>query len=179
MNNNILLLYKSHTGFTKKYAELIASTVNCTLSDSKIASVKQLSDYDIILFGSRAYAGTIDGYKTIQKLFEKSTASTLILFVTGATPATAKETIQAFWNQNLSAKEQETIPHFYLPGGLCYEKMSTKDRWMMKIAATMIKKKKNKTASDREFEQAIASSYDLSDPIYITELVSFLQELCK
>ena len=38
----------------------------------------------------------------------------------------------------------------------------------------ILKKKKDKTAEDLEFERAIAGSYDISDRAYIEPLVSFL-----
>ena len=41
----------------------------------------------------------------------------------------------------------------------------------------MVKNKKNKTAQDIEFEQAIRSSYDISSIEYIEPLVSYLNSL--
>ena len=96
--------------------------------------------------------------------------------MTGATPAAAAETIEELWRQNLTPKEREQIPHFYLPGGLCYEKMSLPDKGMMKIAAAIVKMKKNKTAQEEAFAQAIATSYDSSDKKYIKPLVRYLTD---
>ncbi len=47
---------------------------------------------------------------------------------------------------------------------------------MMKAAMAMVKKKKHKTAEDLEMEQAMASSYDISDPAYLKPLVSLLKK---
>ncbi|MDE7277013.1 MAG: hypothetical protein K2N98_09220, partial [Lachnospiraceae bacterium] len=78
--------------------------------------------------------------------------------------------------QNLSADKLSKIPHFYMQAGLCYERMTFGDKMMMKAAAVMIRKKKDKSDSDREFEKAISCSYDISDRKYVEPLISFLQE---
>ena len=174
MRTKTIVLYKSSTGFTKKYAELIAKELRCALADYKTIPTKTLSQYDCIIFGSRAFAGTIDGFRKAQKRFKKYTAAKLILFVTGATPNTEIDTINTFWSQNLTADELIKIPHFYMQGGLCYEKMALPDKLMMKMAALILKKKKNKTSQDKEFEQAITHSYDISSEACIQPLIMYL-----
>ena len=72
----------------------------------------------------------------------------MVLFVTGATPNSDEKTVEGFWRQNLTPDELEHIPHFYMQGGLRYEKMSLPDRLMMKMAARIMKNKKNKSQSD-------------------------------
>lgn len=177
MENKIIIICKSSTGFTKKYASLISRKTGARLVDFKEASPELMSGCDLVIFGSRAHAGRIDGYKKIRDMFHKSTARRFLLFVTGATPAAASGTINEFWAQNLTEEELADIPHFYMPGGLCYEKMSLSDRLMMKVAAKMMKKKKNKTAQDLEFQRAISSSYDISDKAYAEPLIAFLSSI--
>lgn len=175
MERKIIIVYKSSTGFTKKYAEWIAGEMNCPVMDHKEATAETLSQYDLVVFGSRAHAGRIDGYQKAKKLFEKSGLKNIVLFVTGATPISAEDTIERFWNQNLTADERKRIPHFYMPSGLCYEKMSFPDKLMMKAMASMMKKKKDKTPYEQELERSIASSYDISSPRYMGPLVKFLK----
>lgn len=176
MSNKILIIYKSRTGFTKRYAEMITEEIDCTLIDYKSITATTMSEFDTVVFGSRAHAGMIDGYKKAKEMFQKSAAKKFILFVTGATPNAAEEVIKEFWKQNLSTDELENIPHFYMQSGLNYEKMSLPDKAMMKMAAAMMKKKKEKDSYEREFEQAITSSYDISSKEYIKPLISFLKE---
>lgn len=171
----ILTVYKSATGFTRKYAEIIGEALSCPVMDHRSVTAETLSEYDTVVFGSRAHAGRIDGYKKMREMFQKSGAEHFVLFVTGATPNAAEETIAAFWKQNLSADDLLQIPHFYMQAGLCYEKMSFADKMMMKAAAAMLKKKKEKTDSDREFEKEISCSYDISDGKYAEPLIAFLR----
>lgn len=176
MKPKILVIYKSSTGFTKRYAEWLSQEVNCKLAPYQSASPELMSGYETVVFGTRAHAGRVDGYKKIKEMYKKSSARKFALFATGAMPASAESTIAEFWAQNLSGNELQKIPHFYLPGGLCYEKMPAGDKLMMKAAVAMVKKKKNKTAEDLEMERAMASSYDISDKAYLKPLVSLLKK---
>lgn len=175
MENRIIVIYKSSTGFTKKYAEMIAEEMNCALADYSTMTEEMLSGYDVIVFGSRAHAGMIDGYKKAREKFEKSKAKQTVLFVTGATPNTEEDVIKEFWSQNLTTEELADIPHFYMQSGLCYEKMSFSDKLMMKVFVTMMKKKKDKEPYEKDFEKVITSSYDISSREYIKPLVSYLK----
>lgn len=171
-----IILYKSSTGFTKWYAEQIAAALSCPLLPLKEASAARLSGCDTVIFGSRAHAGRIDSFDKAKALVKQSGVPKLVLFVTGATPNTAEAIVNKFWADNLSAGELSSLPHFYMQSGLNYEKMSLPDRLMMKAAATMMKKKKDKTPEDLLFEKAIAQSFDHKSPEYIQPLLDYLQE---
>lgn len=128
MENKRIVVYKSSTGFTKKYAEWIAEELKCPLADYRTVTAEMLSGYEVVVFGSRAHAGMIDGYKKARELFQKSGAGKIVLFVTGATPNAAEDMIRNF----------------------------------------------DKNAYEKEFEQAIATSYDISDKKNIAPLVDYL-----
>ncbi len=176
-SNDRIVIYRSKTGFTKRYAKMIAAELQCAFVDYKEVKAKTLSQYHTIIFGTRAHAGMIDGYQKLKKLFGQHTSSRIILFVTGATPNADTDVIKSFWSQNLTAQELVEIPHFYMQSGLCYEEMSLMDRMMMKVAARMIKNKKDKSPQDIAFEQAIKSSYDISSKIYIEPLITYLKTI--
>lgn len=174
MNN--IVLYNSKTGFTQKYAEQLATELGCTALPLKDAP-SDLSGYAAVVFGSRLHAQTFDGWKKAQKLLQSRGAKKLVVFATGAMPNEAEEQIRKVWEQNLTPAERESIPHFYLQAGLCYEKMGGVDRAMMKFAAWAMSRKKAKTPEDKAFQSAIARSYDISDPKYLQPLADCLREL--
>ena len=176
MKNNIIVLYNSKTGFTRKYAQLLALELGCTALPLKDAP-SDLSQYAAVAFGSRLHAGVLDGWKKAQKLLARRGAKRLVVFATGAMPNEAGDTIQKMWEQNLTPAEREAIPHFYLQAGLCYEKMGGVDRAMMKFAAWAMTRKKAKTPEDEAFQNAISRSYDISDPKYLRPLADCLREL--
>ena len=84
--------------------------------------------------------------------------------------------IEEVWNHNVSADELESIPHFYMQGGICYEKMSFPDRTIMKMMSKVLSKKKNKDSAEEGFAQAIKSSYDITSSEYAKPLIKCLLE---
>lgn len=169
----ILLIYKSKTGFTEKYANWIAEELKCDIE--KISNIQRIdfSSYDLIIYGSRIHAGRIDGLDKIKKL---NLDNKLIVFATGATP---KETnsIKEVWKNNLTESELISIKHFYIPAGLNYERMGFLDKVMMKMASMMLEKKENKSIEDIGMQNSIKKSYDISDKSRIKTLVDYIKSL--
>ena len=176
MKNNAIVLYNSKTGFTQRYAELIGREVGCLVLPLRDAPA-DLSPYTAVVFGSRLHAGTFDGWKKVRALLAQRGAKKLVVFATGAMPNQAEAQIQKMWAQNLTAEERETVPHFYLQAGLCYEKMGGIDRAMMKFAAWAMTRRKDETPEDEAFQNAIRQSYDISGPEYIRPVVDCLGTL--
>ncbi len=168
------LIYKSKTGFTKRYAEWIAEELKCDCLEYEKFSESIAKKYDYIIYGSRVHAGRIDGLK---KFMSSVGSCKLVVFAIGATPQTEKDVINSIWTASLSETELEKIPHFYMQGGLNYEKMQFTDRMIMKVLAIMLKGKANKTSTEQGTEQAISSSYDNSSREQITPLIQYIKEL--
>ena len=171
-----LIIYKSKTGFTRWYAELIAKEVEGDRMDFKEVTTEIMSGYDVVVYGGGLYAGMINGYKEAKAMFEKSSAKRFILFATGGTPNKATKEIDEVWKNNLSAEELQTIPHFYMQSGICYEKMSFWNRTLMKMMSNVLEKKKNKDSAEEGFAQSIKSSYDISSAEYAQPLIKCVLE---
>lgn len=169
----ILLIYKSKTGFTEKYANWITEELKCDIE--KISHIQKInfSSYDLVIFGSRIHAGRIDGLNKIKKL---NLGKKLIIFATGATP---KETnsIMEVWNSNLTEEELKIVKHFYIPAGLNYEKMGFLDKTMMKMASIMLEKKSNKSKENIGMQNSIKKSYDISSKERIKPLIEYIKSL--
>ena len=171
-----LVVYKSKTGFTKKYAEMIAAEMDCPIVDFKKVTSVMMSEYEVIIFGGGLRAGMIDGLKKAKEMFVQSSAGKLVVFATGATPNEAKDIVDTIWKTNLTDEEKETIPHFYMQSGICYEKMGFLDKTIMKMAASMLSKKQDKNEYDQGFEEALKGSFDISSKEYVMPLVEYLRE---
>lgn len=181
MDSKILVCYKSVTGFTKDYAEMIAQALGGTAMALESVTAQTVSEYDAVVFGGRFHAGAVDGLKRARALMAKDVGKTFAIFATGAMPMEAAEkTLGQAWADNLTADELDRVPHFYLPGGLRYERMPLGDRLMMKAFAAMmkrrIKRKRERTPEDEEFMRMISTSYDLSSKEYIEPLIAALQK---
>ncbi len=176
----ILVMYKSKTGFTKKYAQMIAEELEATLVDIKEATAEKISSYDVCVYGGGLYAGMVNGLKQAKEMFVKSGAKRLVVFATGATPNEAAESVlDEMWKNNFSPEELESIAHFYMQSGICYEKMGVMDKMMMKMMSKVLSKKTDMNDYDEAMAQAIARSYDISDKKYIEPVIEYLKEMKK
>lgn len=171
-----LVVYKSKTGFTKKYAEMIAKEAQCDLLELKNASAKKMAEYDVIVFGSRLFAGTVDDLKKAREMFAESGAKELVVFATGATPNAAQDIVNDVWKNNFTPEELASIPHFYMQSGICYEKMPFGEKMMMKVASLMMKSQKEKDEMGQGFEEALKGSFDISSEEYIKPLVEYMKD---
>lgn len=112
MNRQIVVIYKSVTGFTRQYAQWIGQALDCPVLDFKAASVQAVGESAVMIFGGRLHAGRIDGLKQAKALFAQSKAKRLAVFATGATPSAAQETIAQVWNANFTPRNWRTSPIF-------------------------------------------------------------------
>lgn len=167
-----IIVYKSKTGFTQRYAQWLQEETQFDLKRLEDLSPAALSGYETVIFGGRLHAGRVDGLK---KLLGLVRGQRLLIFATGASPAEATALTEGMWAENLTPEQLQAIPHFYLQAGLNYERMGLADRLMMKVFASMMRKKKDKTPEDMEMAKAISQSYDLSSKEHIAPLLECLR----
>lgn len=176
-NREIIVLYQSETGFTKRYAQWIAEELHCTCTEEKEASLQMLTPYQVIIYGGGFYAGAISGLKKWKDAIEKMQGKKLIVFVTGASPMENEESIAKAIEQNVSKEEQEHIPVYYFRGGLNYSEMSVKSKCIMKAFCFMMDRKKNKTPEEQAMAQGIKTSFDESRREYIYPLIESVKSM--
>lgn len=167
-----VVIYKSRTGFTRKYAEWISEELKCKMIDYNNISKYDLNNFDIVIYGGRVHAGKIDSLGNIKKIVQNKKCQ-LIVFATGATPITAIKEIEEMIKNNFS---DDSIPHFYMQSGLCYEKMGFADKTIMKMLYKMLSSKQDKTGTESGALNVISNSYDISDKKYIEPLISYIVE---
>lgn len=171
-----LVIYKSKTGFTEKYATWISNELACPAVSYEDLKSITIFEYDIIIFGSRIHAGRVDGLSKFKKQLTERDIQKLVVFATGATPANALEVIENIWKTSFPAEEEIKTPHFYMQSGLNYEKMGAGDRIIMKTLAKFLSNNRNKNSVENGCEQAIQNSYDISSIEYIYPLVNYVRE---
>lgn len=118
----VLVTYQSKTGFTKQYAEWISEELKCDLKELK--NVKDVNDYDLVIYGGWIMGGIIKGVKKIKKLNPKK----LIVFGVGLTPKKNLNTDKMIKDNNL-----EDTPFFYYEGGTNPKKMGFFGRTIVKL----------------------------------------------
>jgi hypothetical protein len=171
-----IVIYKSQSGFTKKYATWIAEELNCQVCSMKEAKKINLREFDLILYGGGVHASTINGLKEIKKQLGGLNKDRDIIFCTGATPSEEIKIINAIQTKNFDEEEIERIPFFYLQSGLNYDEMEGVQRFVMKIFANMLQKKTDKTEEETAMADMIKASYDITDRKFITPIINLVKE---
>ena len=168
----IIVIYKSRTGFTKRYAQWISEELSCEIVDYGDIDNLDFNTFDVVIYGGRVHAGKIDNLNKMKKLLENSKCK-LVVFATGATPFEATKEIEKVMINNFSDSK---IPHFYMQSGLCYEKMSLADKTIMKMLSKVLTSKAEKSEIEIGTALAISKSHDISDKKYIVPLIEFIKE---
>ena len=81
-----VVIYNSQTGFTKRYAEWIAEESGADCFEFKEAKKKNLDEYDAIVYGGWACAGSISKIGWFKGNINKWTDKKLIAFCVGGSP---------------------------------------------------------------------------------------------
>ena len=144
----MLIVYESKTGFTKKYADMLAEKTKL-----KVFNVKELSkvnnDEEIIFLGWMK-VGKIQGLNRVQKYKVKAVCGS----GTGRTAEPSTGTV-------IARNKIEGIPFFYLRGG-CFPLKELKgfDKIMMSMFVKMLKNRKDKDEKVEESISIIENGFD-------------------
>lgn len=143
-----VVIYKSKTGFTKKYAQWIAEDLSADIFEASSINMNMLNSYDTVIYGGSLYAVGINGIKLITQNIDKLKDKKLVVFATGASPS-REDVINEVVNKNFTEEQQKYIKFFYLRGGFNYSKLNPFDKFLMAILKWKIKsKKKEELTSD-------------------------------
>lgn len=180
--NRIVVVYQSRYGTTKWYAQRIAQLLGADLRERKKTRVKDLSDYDVIIYGGGLYANGVSGMELIAKHFDKLSGKQLILFTVGISDPHSEANvahIREGITKRLSAQAAEQIRLFHFRGGLDYGGLSFVHRAMMGMLKKMLEKKPQEglTEEDRELLATFGQKVDFTDEASVTELISYVKGL--
>ena len=124
---NTIVVYKSISGFTKKYAQWIAKELNAVLYKKDNITVRTLLKYETVIYGGSLHAVGIIGLDLIKKNFEALKDKNIIVFATGASPF-KDGLIKEIFSNNFCEDQKETVKVFYLRGGFNFDKLN--ERWL-------------------------------------------------
>lgn len=161
-----VVIYQSSTGFTKQYAQWIASDLECDAIDIKKLSGNDLKQYDYIIYGGWIMGNMIMGLKKIMNMNPKQ----LVVFAVGSTQD-SEEIRNAIREQNQLGE----TPFFYVEGGFRFDKLNFMTRTILKMLKKSIAKKTDKTEQDIYMEKILGTSFDHSDVRYIASLVAYVK----
>ena len=158
----MIIIYESKTGFTKKYADMLAEKTKL-----KVLQVKKISNVDKaeeIIFLGWMKAGKIQGLEKLRNYNVKAVCGS-------GTGRTAEPDAEAVIARN----KIESIPFFYLRGGcIPLKELKGMDKIIMSMFLKMLKSSKDK---DEKLEEAIANIENGFDGVKEENLEPVLQWL--
>jgi len=171
-----VVVYKSISGFTKKYAEWIAEALEADLLNLEKVDINILLKYDIIIYGGSLHAVGISGVNIIKNNLHKLRDKNIIVFTTGASPA--KESIVSeVRDSNFSAEEQKQIQFYYFRGGFNFNKLNFINKILMTLLKWKIKLNRDKTPDETGMLAAYSKPMDFTKVKNIKELLEYARSL--
>ncbi|KZL92266.1 flavodoxin domain-containing protein [Clostridium magnum] len=168
-----IVIYKSKTGFAKKYAEWIAEELSADIFDVSKVNIKMLEPYDVVIYGGSLYAVGINGIQWITKNLDKLENKKVIVFATGASPA-RQEVIEEIKNKNFTSDQQKKIQFFYFRGGFDYSKLKPFDKMLMTILKWRLKTKKELTPDENGMLAIYNKPTDFTCKKNIEEMIRYI-----
>lgn len=169
-----IVVYRSKTGFTEKYAGWIAEALQADIIEaSEKVTGSLLAPYDNVIFGGSLHAVGINGVKHITRNLDSLKGKKVAIFATGASPS-REGVLDEVKNKNFTADQQKSISFFYLRGGFDYSKLKPADRTLMTLLKWRLKAKRGLTPDERGMLAAYDTPVDFTNKKYIDEIVSYI-----
>ena len=134
------IVYVSKTGFTKQYAEYIASALNVKAELYKKGT--NTKEYSKVIFCSFVFGGNISELADIKNEVDKDK---LFVLATGIYPPSPQRL-------SLLAKDNRLDESrlYYVSGGLDFSKLNFIKKAMLKMVRSTLEKKSDRSADDNE-----------------------------
>ncbi|MDK2563131.1 flavodoxin domain-containing protein [Romboutsia sedimentorum] len=172
MNKKTVVIYKSKYGSTKRYAGWIALKLDADLYEVRDIRVRDLDDYDTIIYGGGLYIGKINGIKFLIDNYEKIKNKKIIVFAVGMESNNIdinKKTLDMNFDEDMI----NNINLFNFIGAFDYSKLNLIDKVLMKGLKSRISKKNitDMTDEDKIVLEGFDKLIDLCDKKSIHILV--------
>ena len=177
---NSIIIYGSHYGTTKQYAEELSKRTNIKAISFKKFN-QQINDYDNIIYLGALYAGGVLGMsKTLKKLNNISNKKIIIATVGLSDPADEvnKNNIRNNIKNQIPKEVLEKAKIFHLRGGIDYSKLNFAHKTMMKLLYNAVKNLPNEkqTAEDRAMIETYNKKVNFIDFSSLDKIANEIQK---
>ena len=175
-----IIIYGSHYGTTKQYAEELSKRTNIKAISFKKFN-QQINDYDNIIYLGALYAGGVLGMsKTLKKLNNISNKKILIATVglSDPTDEVNKNNIRNNIKNQIPKEVLEKAKIFHLRGGIDYSKLNFAHKTMMKLLYNAVKNLPNEkqTAEDRAMIETYNKKVNFIDFSSLDKIANEIQK---
>ena len=173
---NGIIIYRSKTGFSARYANWIAEELNLPCVDSRIFDWRNHSRYDVVIYGGGLYQGGINGLRKMKRWARLAAPGKFVVFACGATPM-RDETTRELFQTNFSERERAEVHFFYLRGGFHFAKLGMVDRILMILLKWKLRLKSEALRSPDE--KGMLQAYERYSDFSTKKHIAGLLECCR
>jgi flavodoxin len=168
---NTVVIYKSISGFTKKYAEWIAQELNGDLFTLADIDQNIFKNYNTIIFGGSLHMVGILGVDIIKRNLQGSLKNKkVIVFATGASPFSDDIQLEVM-NKNFTDYEKKLLKFYYFRGGFNFSRLDLFNKFLMTLLKWKLMFIKHKTAEEKGMLAAYERPFDSTKKENLKELI--------
>ena len=161
-----IIIYGSHYGTTKQYAEELSRKTN--IEAISFEKVKEINSYDKIIYLGGLYAGGVLGMSKTLKKLNNILNKTIILATIGLADPTDEKNINNIRNNIKNQLQKEIFEKakiFHLRGGIDYSKLNFVHKTMMRLLYNAVKNvsQEKQTAENRAMIETYNKKVDFID----------------
>jgi len=159
----MVIVYESKTGFTKKYAHMLADKINMRVLHVK--DISEISADEEIIFLGWLKAGKIQGLNKVRKHNLKAVCATGLARTAEPDPETV-----------INRNKIKGIPFFYLRSGcLPVDELKGMDKILMKMFVKMLKSRRDKDEELIESINHIENGYNGVDERNLEPVIKWFE----
>lgn len=148
-----IIIYRSKTGFSQRYAQWMAEELGCRAVPFQDRGAVRLGEYDTIILAGGLYAGQMAGLKWLAKRLPDLAGKRIAALAVGCAPMDTPD-LRESMDKLFGPLPQ--LRGFYCQGGLDYARMGAVDRAMMAALRAALRRKKDAQA----MLEGISHSFD-------------------
>lgn len=162
------LVYQGKYGATEQYAKWLAEELLVPAISAENCGLDELEDNDLLIMGSSVYIGKLQLSKWLRTNELKLERLRLILFVVSGTPLDETVKLLTYVKKSMPPALFEHCRIFFMPGRLIYNKLSKRDRFMLRIGALF---------AGRKAGEHMLTGYDDVRKEHLQEAISYIRTL--
>ncbi|WP_165001039.1 flavodoxin domain-containing protein [Rothia uropygioeca] len=174
-----LVLYGSHYGYTRSYADWIAEDTGGRAMALDQATPSTVDAADTVIIGASDYAGKLTAADRVHDFAEYLRDKKLAYFTVSFSGDVSqpKEKLDGVLAKNLGDAYRPGAPTAHFRGGMDYSVLSRSHKTAMMGVKTFLKSKPNKTETDRQMVECYGGSADYRDRSAIAPFVDAVKAL--
>ena len=174
-----IIIYGSHYGTTKQYANELSRKTNIKAIPFKNAN--QINNYDTIIYIGGLYAGGVLGMSKTLKKLDNVLNKKIILITVGLADPTDEKNIKTIRNNIKKQIKQEIFEKatiFHLRGGIDYSRLSFVHKTMLKLLYNSIKNtpEEEQTAEDKAMIETYNKKVNFVDFSSLNAIMNEIQK---